>query len=107
VLSKTRRSSRATTAPADDSNPKPKRSTRVRDIRASMPPLDADDTSEKLLLKYEVIGQIGLSYVSIWEMMQRGEFPRARTAGGRPVWLQSEIHTWIKQLPIRRIKGDR
>jgi predicted DNA-binding transcriptional regulator AlpA len=77
---------------------------RVRDIRASMPHAPDD---ERLLSKLEVVDRVGKSFVTIWQWMQDGKFPRARDAHGRPVWLASEIDAWMKQLPIRRFKGDR
>jgi predicted DNA-binding transcriptional regulator AlpA len=81
------------------------RRNRVREIRAAMPP--PDDDQERLLDKAEVIAITGRSFVTLWDWMRRGKFPRARDANGHPVWLQSEVNEWVKALPVRKFKGDR
>ena len=78
---------------------------RVAEVRANAPP--ADDATEKLLSKSEVIDRTGRSFPTLWAWMRSGRFPRARDACGRPAWLQSEIDAWMKSLPLRRFKGDR
>ena len=80
------------------------RPTRVRDIRAAMP---HDDSEERLLSKAEVIDRTGKSFVTLWTRMRDGRFPRARDAHGRPAWLASEVDAWMKNLPVRKFKGDR
>ena len=40
-------------------------------------------------------------------MMRAGTFRRSRVAGGKSVWLSSEIEDWLSQLPLRQLKGDR
>jgi hypothetical protein len=35
-----------------------------------------------------------------------GHFPRARTQGGKPYWLENEIDSYIRELPVRPIKGE-
>ena len=57
-------------------------------------------------MKGEVLERVGVSFPTVWLMMRRGEFPRARVVGGRSAWLSSEIDAWIAGLPIRRLKGD-
>jgi predicted DNA-binding transcriptional regulator AlpA len=81
------------------------RLTRVRDIRASAPP--PDESEERLLSKADVITITGKSFVTLWTWMREGKFPRARVVGGRPAWLASEVNAWLKELPVRRFKGDR
>ena len=61
----------------------------------------------RLISKGEVLGRTGLSYPTIWAWMQQGKFPRSRDVGGRSMWLASEIDTWILNLPMRQLKGDR
>jgi len=58
----------------------------------------------RLLAKGEVLERTGLSFPTIWGMMRRNAFPRARTVGARPYWIQSEVDDWISNLPIRRYK---
>ena len=58
-----------------------------------------------MIRKREVMRRVGLSYVSIWEAMRRGTFPRpvsisdARQCGVR--WVEAEIEAWIKSRPRR------
>jgi predicted DNA-binding transcriptional regulator AlpA len=66
------------------------------------PPIDG----ERLLSKPEVLAKTGLSFTSIWRMMQRNAFPRSRQVLSQPRWLSSEIDEWIKQLPRVPLKGD-
>ena len=86
-------------------SPKKTRPNRVAEIRANAPP--ADDSEERLLNKSEIITITGKSFVTLWEWMRSGRFPRARDAHGRPAWLKSEIDAWMKELPVRKFKGDR
>ena len=91
----------------DDDSERPKRTTRpsrVAEIRAAAPP--PDESEERLLNKSEVITITGKSFVTLWDWMRRGKFPRARDANGHPVWLASEVNEWVKTLPVRRFKGD-
>ena len=61
---------------------------------------------DRLVMKGEVLERVGVSYPTIWKMMQEGTFPRARVVGGKSAWLSSEIDQWIAHLPRRRLKGD-
>ena len=70
--------------------------------RAPPAPLGA-----RLLSKREVLAIVGVSYPALWSMMRAGTFPRSRVAGGKSVWLSSEIEDWLSQLPLRQLKGDR
>jgi hypothetical protein len=38
--------------------------------------------------------------------MRQGTFPRCRISGGKSVWFEDEIETWMEGLPKRRLKGD-
>jgi predicted DNA-binding transcriptional regulator AlpA len=59
-----------------------------------------------LLSKAEVCAAVGRSYQHLWVLMRRGEFPRSRLVGTRPMWLRNEIEAWIAALPLVRLKGD-
>jgi len=72
------------------------------EVRARGPPSDEN----RLLSKHEVTRLVGRSYQHIWVLMRRGEFPRSRLLGSRPVWLKSEIDAWVAALPVVRLKGD-
>jgi predicted DNA-binding transcriptional regulator AlpA len=63
-------------------------------------------TPPRLICKAEVLDRIGLSYPTVWNLMRRNEFPRAREMGGKTVWIESEVDAWILSRPIRRLKGD-
>jgi prophage regulatory protein len=67
------------------------------------PPVEAPI---RVISKPEVIDRVGVSYPTIWQWMRDGKFPRSRKMGGHTCWLESEIDTWIMNLPLRRLKGD-
>jgi predicted DNA-binding transcriptional regulator AlpA len=50
--------------------------------------------------------RIPASYVTLWKWMQAGLFPRSKNFGGKVVWLESEIESWIRNRPPQPIKGD-
>jgi prophage regulatory protein len=60
----------------------------------------------RLVYQPEVLDQIGLSRVHIWQLEQRGKFPRRLEVGGLPAWYEDEISDWLAALPRRRLKGD-
>jgi predicted DNA-binding transcriptional regulator AlpA len=53
-----------------------------------------------------VLAKVGLSYTTVWQMMRRGEFPRARQVADRSKWLASEVDAWILSRPVQPLKGD-
>lgn len=59
----------------------------------------------RLLTRGEVLGKTGMSYTTIWDLMQKGQFPRARDAAGAK-WFAHEIDAWLLSRPFRRLKGD-
>ena len=61
----------------------------------------------RLLDKAEVLAIANVSFPTVWAWMRAGTFPRSRVAGGKSVWLSSEIEAWIAGLPVRRLKGDK
>jgi predicted DNA-binding transcriptional regulator AlpA len=62
--------------------------------------------SEKILSRVDVVERVGVSYPTIWAWSKTGRFPAARSVGGahdgRVGWLESEVDSWIKSLPIRQ-----
>ena len=60
----------------------------------------------RLISKPEVLDRVGVTYPTIWAWMREGKFPRSRQLGGKAAWVESEIEKWIKDLPVRRLKGD-
>jgi prophage regulatory protein len=83
---------------------------RLRRLRAESLRLRRErtaDLKERLLYKPEVLDITGLTYVTLWKWMQRGDFPRSRDLGGKSAWLKSEIDAWIADRPVRRLKGDK
>jgi predicted DNA-binding transcriptional regulator AlpA len=73
---------------------------------ASRPEVAAAENTRLLLSKAEVCAAVGRSYQHLWTLMRRGEFPRSRLVGTRPMWLRHEIEEWIASLPVVRLKGD-
>lgn len=64
------------------------------------------NSGERFVLWPEVHERTGRTYPTIWAWMRAGKFPRSRDVNGRPAWLASEIETWIKSRPVKRLKGD-
>ena len=61
----------------------------------------------RFIFKPEVLDRVGVSYVSIWQWMRQGKFPRTREVGpGRVAWLESEIDEWFASRPVRRLKNE-
>ncbi len=60
----------------------------------------------RLLTKAEILELTGFSYSSIWSWMRSGKFPRSLAVSGRVRWRESEIRTWLENLPRQRLKGD-
>src|SRR5262245_17418457 len=60
----------------------------------------------RLLSKSEVLAIANVTYPTLWAWMRNGTFPRSRVAGGRSMWLSTEVEAWLAQLPIRPLKGD-
>jgi predicted DNA-binding transcriptional regulator AlpA len=61
---------------------------------------------DRLISRSELINIVGVSYVTVWNWMRAGTFPRGRDIGGRTAWVESEVAAWIASRPIRRLKGD-
>lgn len=60
----------------------------------------------RLLSKAQVLAVAGVTYPTLWTWMRNGTFPRSRVAGGRSMWLSTEVEAWLAALPIRPLKGD-
>jgi predicted DNA-binding transcriptional regulator AlpA len=60
----------------------------------------------RLLSKAEVLAIANVTYPTLWAWMRAGRFPRSRIAGGRSMWLSTEIEAWLAGLPVRALKGD-
>lgn len=57
----------------------------------------------RLLRRPEVENITGLSRASIYEKMDKGDFPRPVKTGLRAVaWVESEINDWQRQLIAKR-----
>jgi prophage regulatory protein len=64
----------------------------------------------RLLSKAEVLRLVPVSYPTLWAMMLRGEFPRARKlapGSNRVAWRADEVFAWIETLPLQALKADR
>ena len=67
---------------------------------ADLPPLRKGGT--RLLGKREVMAQVNLSFPSIHELLNRGEFPDPVVVLGRPNWREGDIYEWIMSRPVRK-----
>jgi prophage regulatory protein len=67
-----------------------------------------DKPKFKILTKRQVLARVPISYPTLWTMMKKGLFPRSRELSEERVgWLESEIDSWIENLPIRALGGER
>ena len=58
--------------------------------------------AEQILRCRKVIERTGLSRSSLYEKMQRGDFPKPRKLGLRAVgWRVSDIESWLERLPVK------
>ena len=67
-----------------------------------------DKPRNRLLTKPEMLDRVGISYPHVWRLMRRNEFPRSVLVGSDKTvaWVESEINSWINNLPRRRLKGE-
>lgn len=61
----------------------------------------------RLISKNDVLFLVPIHYVSLWKMMQAGEFPRAVAIGCNNFWKENEVKNWLENQPLRRFKNDR
>jgi prophage regulatory protein len=56
-----------------------------------------NNTTPRILRKPEVIQKTGVSYPTLWRLMQSGDFPVSVKLGARAVgWLESDVNRWIE-----------
>ena len=66
-----------------------------------------DELPCRLLTRKQLLEIIPFSYPTIWELMRRGEFPKALLIGQQKVaWREDEIREWIESRPRQELKGD-
>jgi predicted DNA-binding transcriptional regulator AlpA len=81
---------------------------RPREIPAPTPEVSSehDTQSVRLMSKEEVCATVGVTYPTLWSMMIDGKFPRSRSVGGKSMWRSDEVQSWMKRLPLVRLKND-
>jgi predicted DNA-binding transcriptional regulator AlpA len=62
--------------------------------------------TSRFIDRKEVLARVPVTYVTLWNWMRDGTFPRSRAIGGKSAWLESEIEHWITSSPVRALKGD-
>jgi predicted DNA-binding transcriptional regulator AlpA len=62
--------------------------------------------STKLIDRQEVLRRVPVSFVTLWHWMRAGTFPRSRDIGGKSAWVEAEVEAWIRNRPVRPLKGD-
>ena len=61
----------------------------------------------KLLSRVEVCERLGVTYVTVWNWMRKGQFPRGiNVSDGVVRWPEPEVEEWLKSRPRQRLKGD-
>ena len=72
-----------------------------------MPDNDYDSTPCRLLTRKQLLEIIPFSYPTIWELMRRGEFPKALRIGQQKVaWREDEVRAWIDSRPRQQLKEE-
>jgi len=64
------------------------------------------DQQLRYISKAELLRLIPVSYVTIWNWMKAGAFPRSRKVGGKSMWLWHEVEAWMLSRPIATLQGD-
>jgi predicted DNA-binding transcriptional regulator AlpA len=59
-----------------------------------------------LLDKKDILEITNVTFPTVWAWMRAGTFPRSRVVGAKSMWLSSDIHAWLADLPMRALKGD-
>ena len=61
--------------------------------------------SESTIIRYidksQLLARVPYSYVTIWKRMKAGTFPAPRVLGGKNVWLEEEVNTYLASLAKR------
>jgi predicted DNA-binding transcriptional regulator AlpA len=67
---------------------------------------DRSQGPPRLLSKSDILAITNVTFPTIWAWMRAGKFPRSRIAGGKSMWLSTEVDAWLAALPVRPLKGD-
>ena len=57
--------------------------------------------------KGQVLAITNVTFPTVWNWMRAGKFPRARVAGGRSMWLSTEIEAWLARFRSADLKVTR
>jgi predicted DNA-binding transcriptional regulator AlpA len=60
----------------------------------------------RLLTKPQVCDRVGLTFPTIWKMIQKGEFPRPCRNGTKTMWIETEIDDYVLSRPRCFYKSD-
>lgn len=56
-----------------------------------------NQTSPTIIRRKQVEARVGLARSSLYDKIQKGEFPKPINLGGRSVgWLESDVDAWIQ-----------
>lgn len=59
----------------------------------------------RLLTKHEVCAIVGgVSFVTLWKMVRRGDFPAGRVVGGKTLWRSDEVAAWVDALEVKQYR---
>lgn len=87
--------------------PTPRATSLARTRAAAQARAETDASRERRLLsKRQVLDLIPVTYVTLWNWMKAGTFPRSRRVGGKVMWLEHEIVAWILARPVSTLQGD-
>jgi predicted DNA-binding transcriptional regulator AlpA len=82
------------------------RATSLERARATAQVRANADQQLQFMSKPEVLNRVKVTYVTVWNWMRAGEFPRARRVGGKVMWLKHEVDAWMQSRPFSTLKGD-
>lgn len=60
------------------------------------------ETKKKLIGRDEVLNRLGIKYTSLYNMMNRGDFPRALKIGGKNMWTIDDVEKYLERAERRR-----
>jgi predicted DNA-binding transcriptional regulator AlpA len=82
------------------------RATSLERARAAAQASANADQPLQYVSKAEVLKLVPVTYVTVWNWMRAGTFPRSRKVGGKSMWLKHEISAWMLRQPFSTLKGD-
>ena len=82
------------------------RATSLERARATAQARANADQQLQFYSKAKILSMIPVTYVTVWNWMKAGTFPRARKVGGKVMWPRGEVDAWMQSRPFSTLSGD-